>query len=113
MKILLTGTAAYGPFTKESDIDIVMMYYDAENVKTALSLNGLEILEDQRNINPAYKGFGFMVGDRKIQVICVDTSEMMDCWEYMTEKMKERLPIINKKTRIEICNNLRKRKDDK
>jgi predicted nucleotidyltransferase len=109
MKPFITGTAAYGPFTEESDIDIVMVYYDAENFKQALITAGIEIKEPNLEINPDYLGFIFEWAGRSFQIIYVRPDNEYHSWLYATNEMRNEIEYPDREQRIKNFNIL---KDD-
>lgn len=101
MKIILTGTRAYGPAREDSDYDFVMLYWDAEKLKEILREGNISYEENSR-INPVYRGFVFEFGGKQIQIICADNEEDLAAWEIATERMKGRRAIKDREYRIEI-----------
>ncbi|KKL72585.1 hypothetical protein LCGC14_2083450, partial [marine sediment metagenome] len=41
MKFLVTGTAAFGPLTENSDLDIVMTYWESDKLRVILNELGI------------------------------------------------------------------------
>ena len=113
MKPFITGTSAYGPFTDDSDIDIVMVYYDAERFKQDLITAGIEIKEPDKEINLNYIGFTFDVAGRPFQVICVKPENEYYSWLYATNEMRNNLEFKNRDERIKIFKELKKEYYDK
>jgi len=99
-KPFITGTAAYGPFTEKSDIDIVMMYYHADKLKASLEEAGYTIREPNKIINPNYKGFEFDIAGRSFNIICIATRKEYKEWLYATDEMRDVGPYDNREARI-------------
>ena len=109
LKPFITGSSAYGPFTEESDIDIVMYYHDADRLKIKLEKAGFEIREPGRVVNQSYTGFEFDIAGRVFNIICVATPDEYEQWMYMTDKMRFEDEMYRKE-RIAKANELRERK---
>jgi hypothetical protein len=99
MKIILTGTRAYGPKREDSDWDFVMEYLFAARVRQMIEKAGIETV-DNSDINPEYKGFTFEIYGIQIQVICANDEDDLNAWEYATKKMYQMHPIKNREERI-------------
>ena len=99
VKMVITGTQAYGPTSLDSDWDIVMCYWDAEQLKQLLVKENVKI-DDSSSINPIYLGFCFNIFGTKIQIICANNDEDLTAWEKATEAMRKKSPIADRKTRI-------------
>ena len=99
MKIVLTGTRAYGPAREDSDYDIVMCYWDADRIKRFLNESDVHYEKNSR-INPVYEGFTFKLGNSEIQIICADNKVDLDAWEYATEIMIHCKPVSDRDKRI-------------
>lgn len=101
MKAILTGTAAYGPFTDESDIDIVVLYWEIEGITKALKTLGIKV-RDFEHINSNYEGIYFELVGRRIQFITANTDLEMEAWDYATEEMKKLNVYKDRKRRVKI-----------
>lgn len=99
MKFLVTGTAAFGPLTENSDLDIVMTYWESDKLRVILNELGIKY-EDYGHINPEYPGIKFKIGELTLQIICTVNEEEFDKWFYATECMKGLEPIENREERI-------------
>ena len=101
-KYLVTGTRVYGPVRKDSDLDIVMYYWEAEEIKNFLKNNypTINITETDQH-NSQYRSFYIEFLDIKINIIVVTNEEEYNCWRQATEKMKKIRPIHNRRIRIE------------
>jgi hypothetical protein len=106
-KPFVTGTSAYGPFTNDSDIDIVMMYYDADRLRSQLVNAGVEVYEPNREVNKVYKGFEFMWLGRKIQIICVESPDHYEDWLEATREMQNTDIISRRDVRLKVFENFR------
>ena len=107
-KPFVTGTSAFGPFTEDSDIDIVMVYYDAERLKWKLINAGFEIKEPGKEHNPVYEGFTFDIAGRTFQIICVRPEREYNEWLYTTDEMRNQPEFKNREKRIKKFTELRK-----
>jgi hypothetical protein len=109
MKPFITGTAAYGPFTEDSDIDIVMFYPEAAEFKEQLEAGGIKTREPNREINPHYEGFEFDIADRTFQIVCVVNDTDYNEWLYATEEMRFQDEQEDRKKRIALFNELKEK----
>lgn len=101
MKVVLTGTSAYGPAKEDSDIDIVVTH------KTAMEIWGCvgawALYAYQTEAQEAYEPFGgfyFDLGPLKINVIDAGDEENQEKWAEATEKMKALPPIEDRAERV-------------
>jgi len=101
MKGILTGTAAYGPFTNESDIDIAVPYWEVEGITKALKTLGIKV-HDYKHVSPIYQGIWFEFSGKTIQIIAVITDVEMGAWEYATNEMKKLNVYKDREKRIRI-----------
>lgn len=101
MKAILTGTAAYGPFTDESDIDIVVLYWEVEGITKALKTLGIKV-HNFEHINKNYEGIYFEFVGRKIQIITACTELEMEAWSYATDEMKKLNVYKDRERRVKI-----------
>lgn len=108
MKIILTGTQAYGPVTEDSDYDLVMCYWDVDRVRDLLEDAGIEVQENS-DINPVYKGFSFKLGSKTIQFIAANNDEDLDAWKEATRQMMLRELIEDREERIRTFQKLYRR----
>ena len=98
----ITGSRVYGPHREDSDIDIVVRYWDL--IRTIIPL--LESLRieyaKQSEINPGYKGIKFKLHENlpEIQIICALNSKELEAWRQATKSMCDLPPIENRKERI-------------
>ena len=99
-QIVLTGSQVYGPATKESDIDIVLNWIDAEKFKIYLLKKNIKIEKTQSQLDNMYPGFYFYLNELKFNIICASTNEELKQWRIATNKMLESPPIKNKEKRI-------------
>ena len=96
---LITGTRAYGPVSKNSDLDVVIRSDHVQILGQFLLVNNIDIQE----VNEHYASFYFTIpGLPKINIIVAENQEVFDEWEYATEKMKKlRRPILDHEKRVE------------
>lgn len=104
-KPFVTGSSAYGPFNEDSDIDIVMVYQNALELKELLKQHAVNI-EDAKEKNKDYEGFKFMLFGRYFQIISLNVSEY-NKWFHATQEMRKLPEINNKQKRINIFQELK------
>lgn len=98
--IFLTGTVIYGPFTNESDIDVVINPIYARIIEGVLFALGIRIRFSAVD-DPSYNGFSFEIDNsRKIQIIVPDNDKEFKCWNYATQKMKKQDSISDRFERV-------------
>jgi len=108
-KPFITGTSVYGPFDKEnSDIDIVMTYFDSEVLLEKIKLAGFEVeLAQERNTN--YMGFKFEIAGRQFQVIAVTPGVEYESWLYATGMMLNLEAMHDREKRIQLFTDFKKK----
>lgn len=104
MKYFITGTHAYGPVTKGSDLDIVVLKQDAKNIEQFINKHFIPI--HQTDIQLSYKngGFYFNIGFIKVNIIIAEDQKEFDLWYKRTERMKQYEPIKSREERIAFFN---------
>ena len=101
MKLVLTGTHAYGPAGDNSDIDIVVVHEDAVAIWSALL--DLGIVPTQTEAQQAYEpegGYYFDLGPLKINIIDGEIEAIQEKWRLATEKMRALPPIADRTARV-------------
>lgn len=101
MRMVLTGTCAYGPFGNDSDIDIAIHKMEVDGIVKALKSLGIKV-RNHKHINPVYDGIWFKACGRIIQMIVLSTNAELDAWEKATEKMKEYKSFTDRDRRVKI-----------
>ena len=104
MKYFITGTHAYGPVTKDSDLDIVLVQDDAIDLFLFLKQKGIEPYKTKKQ--EGYKGASFyfdLLGIKINIIIAIDEAEFAE-WKEKTERMKEFEPIKDRQQRIDVFN---------
>ena len=94
----LTGSRKYGPFDKDSDIDIVMLECDAEKLKELAESIGIET----EDVFHPYEPPSFYINIPnlpQINIITVTEDEAKE-WRFATDEMSKIEPIINRDERI-------------
>lgn len=89
MKIVVTGTRAFGPARPDSDLDIVVNLLHAQMLLHLL--HELDIpIEESSVINPDYEGFSFRIPENfpKVQIVIAVGSRELESWRVATEEMK-------------------------
>lgn len=106
MKKILTGSQVYGHATEESDIDIVLLQKDAEELKDKLyrDIKGVHVYstDEQKGCEA---GFYFFVGKLKFNIIYAFDELDLKAWQFATKRMSK-FPVI--KNRIKRIENFRK-----
>lgn len=97
-KMLLTGTQVFGPATTESDIDIVMLWQEAEKLTMELRKYNITY-SHSKSQNLDYLGFNFNLGILKLHVIVVSNKKEIEQYEYATKALSALPPIQDKKER--------------
>lgn len=106
---VLTGSRVYGPAKSNSDLDIVMFYWDLNDTIIPLLEEYKIPYIYQDHINKTYKGIKFMLHKDfpPIQIIAVENLTTMAAWGYATNKMYKINSILNRTERIEVFTNYR------
>lgn len=105
-KILLTGTRAYGPARKDSDIDLVLIKKDAIILHDLIDYLGLFI---EHNPKPTYHGFYFTIpGLPKINIIVALNEIEFNSWDMTTKILQKIPPIKDRNERIKFFAETRK-----
>ena len=104
MKYFITGTHAYGPITEDSDLDIVMLIEDAEQIRDFVGKHFIGAYQTTRQQDYPQGGFYFDLLGIKINIImAIDEAEFAK-WNKRTERMKEFEPIADRQQRIDFFN---------
>ena len=100
LKYLITGSNIYGPKTNSSDIDLVLMETDSEELRDFLEKHKIAIFET----DPGYEdnGFYFFLKNLVINIITCDSEKDFDWWIDRTEFMKTLPSIEDKKERLKL-----------
>lgn len=117
MNYFVTGSRAYGPYTEESDLDIVMSIEDSDKLLMTVTdigealgfvsvISGESFLfeveiKDIEQTSYADKVWYFSVGDIKVNVISVKSDSDFECWKKTTETMKLMRVIEDKEIRVQ------------
>jgi len=104
MKILITGTSAYGPRGEDSDIDIVLFANDSYKLESDLRRARINTYQTQSQMeNEGYDGYIFRITADfpSINIIEVSDEKEFKCWEFATNEMKKLKPILSRLKRIE------------
>ena len=104
MKYFITGTHAYGPVTKDSDLDIVLVQDDALDLFEFLGRKGVEPYRTKGQ--EGYKGgsFYFDLMSIKINIVVAANEDDFYIWKKKTERMKTFEPIEDRQQRIDFFN---------
>jgi len=88
---VVTGSRVYGPYSRKSDIDIVVNVRDASVIALYLDRHGIASERTQRQKTmmgvATYSGFYFRIGGLLFNIIIANSDEEMAAWEYATESM--------------------------
>lgn len=108
VKIFITGTAAYGPFTENSDIDIVVMQKTGDAIEFLLNAIGILTFPiNDKYENPSF--FFHINGTRRtIQIVTIHNQRQFVGWYKATEGMKKMEPIIDRSDRVNMFQQLSK-----
>jgi hypothetical protein len=105
----VTGTMAFGPLSKESDIDIVMLGVESKLLATNLVNMGVQV-EFAGEVNPEYKGFKFTIEPLPtINIVVAIDDKDAEAWAFATEAMRRFGPVENKQDRIAIFQTFKNR----
>lgn len=105
----ITGTMAFGPLSKESDIDIVMLGVEAKMLADNLKEMGVQV-EFAEDENPEYKGFKFIITPMPtINIIVAIDNKDFFAWQFATEAMRRFGPVDNKQDRVAIFQTFKNR----
>src|SRR4030043_207353 len=107
IKFLVTGTAAYGPQTENSDLDIVVSAEEGKKIESFLTSHNINAYRTERQEEYKKKtgasGFYFALGCIKVNMILTPN---MEPWEKGTAHMKKLKPISNREERIAEFNSI-------
>jgi hypothetical protein len=110
MEYIVTGTRAYGPVSEDSDLDIVVLRSDSEEIKDFLVKHNIEIYQSENQIDYDIKtgtgGFYFNILGIQINIICANDKDYFEDWKKRTEEMQKIEPIKDREKRIHAFNNL-------
>ncbi len=96
-RFYVTGTAAYGPLEKDSDIDIMIMQDEVADMKAWL--DALQIPWEVHKACEGYENGTFYADFNGIKINFIVCDEnMFQQWKYATEKMRE-LPVLHSRER--------------
>jgi len=101
-RITLTGTHVYGPTTPESDIDIVMLFHEAQEYSQALETQGIKIYQTEaQGTYGTAGGYYYDIGILKFNVIVAGDMHELLIWKIATDRMKRVEPIHDRELRLE------------
>ena len=100
----ITGTRAYGPTRKDSDLDIVMSDADADLFLERLDTAGIKVWRTDEQLEVDYGGYYIDLGGMQINII--QTGDL-DSWRRATDAMKLLPEIHDRGERVEMFNTLR------
>ena len=106
MEYFITGTHSYGPATEDSDLDIVLLADDAEQIREYMEKHFITTYQTERQVEYPQGGFYFDLLGIKINIIIALDNTEFDKWKKRTERMKEFEPIENREHRIEVFNEI-------
>ena len=98
--MILTGSHVFGPVNKDSDIDIVLLDFEAQelwNFLRTLKLSAYRTSQQDRYD----AGYYFKLGKLKFNIIIAYNEDDLVRWNYATQKMKAIDPVEDKDDRIE------------
>jgi len=103
MHFLVTGTRAYGPANKDSDLDIVVLYKDVQSITNFLIEHNISAYstpeqEDYGDLG----GFYFNLADIRVNIIIAHDEAELALWNIRTEKMKKLPYIEDRATRLAV-----------
>jgi len=130
MKFFVTGTHAYGPYTDDSDLDIVVLKWDAFLIAEHIDRKGINVYrtisQDQYDnvlhsttsdgredvCGSFYFNLGLTIPGKsdqmKVNIISVNDENEFICWKYATEQMKKlKEPISDRQKRLNLFNYFR------
>ena len=96
IKMVITGTQAYGPATKESDLDIVLVKKEVLELSEFLSKHKISPYQTEgQEVYKENAGYYFKLGPLTINIIQVLCKEELQTWKVATEQMKKEEFVIN------------------
>ena len=106
---IITGTAAYGPQTPgKSDIDIVLMEEDAQDLIEALRTMAIPYVfvggDAEADIQYPAHTFYFIIGMLQFNIIRCKSRGDFTSWRNRTEYMKKLPPIADREERLRVFN---------
>lgn len=101
-KLVVTGTQAYGPLTRDSDFDIVLRRRHAKVLREILDVLKIKVWESN-HIHPSYEGYYFRFNHHnKVQIVVAASEEEFEAWNEATDMMKDCLTYSERSTRIDV-----------
>lgn len=105
MNFLITGTMAYGPVGPNSDLDIVVMYDEVQEIWDFLYEHDIPISTTPgQDSYGDTGGFYFDLAGIKINIIIANNKEEFETWGRRTERMKTIPHIPDRDTRVIVFN---------
>jgi len=99
-QVIVTGTRAYGPVTKDSDIDIALIQDEATALRRFLIKKDIPTYKTKVQQLNNYPGYYFNLYNIKINIIYVDDKKEFNIWKKVTEKLQALEPIFSKEERV-------------
>lgn len=103
IELFPTGSRVYGPYTADSDLDIVATKYTANILKYIMTKLGFHC---ETNDYDTSESFYFKMGFFRVNIIAAINKRDFNLWRYRTEAMKRIAPIQNRAVRIDIFRSL-------
>ena len=102
---LITGSRAYGPANKNSDLDIVMGAEDVAKLSDFLIDHDIGISQTPSQLSyGSVGGFYFNLGGMAVNIIIAQFQSDMDDWKRRTAGMKTLPPIADRDKRLNMFN---------
>jgi len=102
MDLIVTGTAAYGPFDPDSsDLDIVLYREDAEKLTDHLHDHKIQTYNPETMWLYNNGGYYFNLKSIRFNIIVAEDEEDFNEWKRRTKAMKKIDPIKNRDERVE------------
>ena len=101
MDYFITGSRAYGPYTEDSDLDVVVMAEDSAEIFDIVAMVGLNYeIAPKEDTNYADVVWYFWVGELKINVVTMKNVIDFNIWKEVTIQMAKSQPIKDKDKRV-------------
>ena len=84
MRVIVTGTQAYGPVREDSDIDIVVSSEEALDIWHEADIKGIKVYQTPAQESYDTPSFYFDIGALKINIIAAGEDPNWDSWARAT-----------------------------
>ncbi len=102
MDYFITGSRAYGPYGKDSDLDLVMSIKDSDEFRKKVKGADVEFHYLKKPVPYADKVWYFEIFGILINVISVKSQVDFECWKETTRRLVLIDDIVDKEDRVQM-----------